>query len=77
MAAALRIDEIDGRIKAEQQKWVSLQAQAQPGPELPARGRLTGRRGGGCSKAQAESLEKKTKTLEGENELVNRLKSCK
>lgn len=48
VAAALRIDWIAGRIEAEQQKWVSLQAPADAGPDPPARGRLAGRRGGGC-----------------------------
>lgn len=42
VAAALRIDWIHGSIEAEQQKWVSLQAPAQPGPDRPARGRLAG-----------------------------------
>lgn len=58
VAVALRIDWIDGHIEAEQQKWVSLQAPAQPEPEWSARGRLTGRRGGGCHIGLAERLEK-------------------
>lgn len=57
-AAALRIDWIDDRIEAEQQKWVSLQAPAQPGPDRSARGRLAGCRGGGCRMGRAERLEK-------------------
>lgn len=60
VAAALRIDWIGGRIEAEQQKWVSLQAPADAGPDPPARGRLAGRRGGGCPAGLAERLEKKT-----------------